>query len=552
MEVALYARVSSEKQDIENSVSAQMRALHKYALDREYTVVAEYVDEAESGKSANRPAFQDMIRDAKNSPPPFTGILVWKLSRFARDIETSIVYKSLLKKQGVKVISINEQFDDSPSGFLYEHMMEVIDDFYSRNLSQDVTRGMREVAQRGFWVASGVPYGFKRVKVDDGSSQRSKLEIEMDYATVVKRIFDQAGRSVGVKKIAADLNEDGVPSPTGKKWGRSHVHAILKNEVYIGTLVWGVGRPDHEPSQPAVRVENAFPKLVTKKLFRRVRSSLASRSPKLLPPRSVTSQYLLSNLVKCGKCKSTMFGLAAKSGKYHYYTCANRYRTGDCATRAIPVAQLDTVVLDAIRTKILQPDHMQKLVKLVEKEQRALRKESHTKVRTLTKSLSDVERRLAKNYEALESGSVSIDDLAPRIRELRGDQKDLVASIRDSKSPDRKTNVPSVDDITHALENFGDVMSTGSQGEQKEFVRGLVTQVVKSDDRALIRYRLPDGKSARQRDVLDIVPHGGAGGIRTLYLFNAIEALSQVSYSPVFMRGGRFNDCDFTLFEMPN
>lgn len=511
MEVALYARVSSEKQDVDNSVSAQLRALHKYAFDREYVVVAEYVDEAESGKSANRPAFQDMIREAKNSPPPFTGILVWKLSRFARDIETSVVYKSLLKKQGVKVISINEPFDDSPSGFLYEHMMEVIDDFYSRNLSQDVTRGMREVAQRGFWVASHVPYGLKRVKVDDGQSQRSKLEIDKENAPVIKRIFDQAGRSVGVKKIAADLNEDGVPSPAGKKWGRSRVHAILRNEVYIGTLVWGVGRKDNEPSQPAVRVENAFPRLVTKKLFRKVQSSLASRSPKLVPPRSVTSQYLLSNLVKCSRCRSTMFGLAAKSGKYHYYTCANRYRTGDCTARAIPVAQLDTAVLDAIRTQILQRDHLEKLVKLVETEQRALRKESYARVGTFTKALADVERRLAQNYEALESGSVSVDDLAPRIRELREDQKKLTASIRESKSPGGKANsAPSVDDIIHALENFGDVMATGSQGEQKQFIRGFVTQIVKSDDRAVIRYRLPDGKSARQKEVLDIAPRGGA------------------------------------------
>ena len=124
-----------------------------------------------------------------------------------------------------------------------------------------------------------------------------------------------------------------------------------------------------------------------------------------------------------------MFGLAAKYGKYHYYTCANRYRTGDCVTKAIPVAQLDEVVLDAIRTKILQRNHLEKLVKLVETEQKALRKESHARVGTLTKALSDVERRLAQNYEALESGSVSSDALPPRTRDLRGRQAKCAASI---------------------------------------------------------------------------------------------------------------------------
>lgn len=235
MDVALYARVSSEKQDVDNSVSAQMRALHKFALDRGYAVVAEYVDEAESGRSANRPAFLDMIREAKHSPPPFTGILVWKLSRFARDIETSIVYKSLLKRHGVKVVSINEQFDDSPSGYLFEHMMEVIDDFYTLNLSQN------RQGECVRWLSGGS--GWHRVsrmalvKFEDGVKQRSKLEVDKEHAPVVRRIFEQAGRSVGVKNIAAGLNEDGVPSPTGKRWGRSRVHAILKNEAYIGTLV---------------------------------------------------------------------------------------------------------------------------------------------------------------------------------------------------------------------------------------------------------------------------------------------------------------------------
>jgi len=124
-----------------------------------------------------------------------------------------------------------------------------------------------------------------------------------------------------------------------------------------------------------VRVEDTFSKLVTKKLFRKVQRLLSSRSPKAIPPRSVTSQYLLSNLLRCNKCNSKMFGVGAKSGQYHYYTCANRYRTGEYPAKSIPVTQLDTAVLDAIRTRILQQDHPEKLVRLVRKEQKALRRE---------------------------------------------------------------------------------------------------------------------------------------------------------------------------------
>ena len=106
MKVVLYARVSSDKQDISLSISSQLRALREYAEKMGYQVVMEFVDEAESGRTIRRPVFQEMIRMARLKPPPFQGILVWKLSRFARNREDSMVYKSLLRKHGVRVVSI--------------------------------------------------------------------------------------------------------------------------------------------------------------------------------------------------------------------------------------------------------------------------------------------------------------------------------------------------------------------------------------------------------------------------------------------------------------
>ena len=150
MKVALYARVSSERQDIDLSISAQLKALREYASRNGQTVVKEYLDEAESGRSIDRPGFRQMIIAARQKPLPFEAILVWKLSRFARNREDSIIYKSLLRRQGIQVVSINEPVEDSPAGRLLEGIIEVIDEFYSANLSQDVLRGQAENASRGF------------------------------------------------------------------------------------------------------------------------------------------------------------------------------------------------------------------------------------------------------------------------------------------------------------------------------------------------------------------------------------------------------------------
>ena len=127
MRIAIYARVSSERQaEKDLSIPAQVKALKKYALNRQWDVVAEYIDEAESARSANRPAFKDMIAAAKSKVKPFDTILVWKLSRFARNREDSVIYKSLLKRQQISVISMNEQVDESPAGAMLEGIIEVI------------------------------------------------------------------------------------------------------------------------------------------------------------------------------------------------------------------------------------------------------------------------------------------------------------------------------------------------------------------------------------------------------------------------------------------
>ena len=164
MKVALYARVSSEKQDVDLSISAQLKSLRDYAIKNGHEVVREFIDEAESGKTTARPAFREMIATARRSQKPFDLILVWKYSRFARSREDSIVFKTMLRKNGIRVVSISEPAEDTPTGKLLEAMIESLDEFYSANLGEEVTRGMRESASRGFYISSQAPFGYRKVK----------------------------------------------------------------------------------------------------------------------------------------------------------------------------------------------------------------------------------------------------------------------------------------------------------------------------------------------------------------------------------------------------
>ncbi len=267
MKAALYARVSSDSQDIDLSISAQVKAIRDYAVRNEHDIVREFIDRAESGRTASRPAFKEMIALAKTKDPPFNAILVWKLNRFSRSRNDSVTYKILLRKKGIKVISINEPTDDTPSGQLLEGFIEVIDEFYSANLGQDIKRGMHENASRGFFNGSRPPYGFHRKGVHDGAKTRYKLEPDPEDSPsvwIVRRIFDMAMNNTGCKEIAKTLNKEGCRTGTGQRWGKVTVHKILSNEAYCGTLVWG-GRPGHpaiRSGQPPIRVENTWPGII--------------------------------------------------------------------------------------------------------------------------------------------------------------------------------------------------------------------------------------------------------------------------------------------------
>jgi DNA invertase Pin-like site-specific DNA recombinase len=264
MNVALYARVSSDRQDVDLSISAQLRALRDFANRNGHRIVREFVDEAETGRNTTRPAFREMISIARRPNKTLDQVLVWKYSRFARSREDSILYKAMLKKAGVQVVSINEPFEDTPTGRLLEAIIESLDEFYSDNLGEEVTRGMRESAARGFYLSSRAPYGYRKVRVRDGAKERTKLELEPGEANIVGAVFKDIVGGRGLTEIVRELNKRGIPGPKGKDWGKTGLYFILTNELYTGVVVWGKNsKRGNEP----VRTENACPAIIDRDTF---------------------------------------------------------------------------------------------------------------------------------------------------------------------------------------------------------------------------------------------------------------------------------------------
>jgi site-specific DNA recombinase len=530
MKVALYARVSSEKQDVDLSISAQLKSLREYAARNGHEVIKEYVDESESGKTTARPAFREMISAARRSPKPFGLILVWKYSRFARSREDSIVFKTMLRKNGVRVVSITEPAEDTPTGKLLEAMIESLDEFYSANLGEEVIRGMRESASRGFYISAQAPFGYRKVKVNDGGKERPKLELELNQAHIVTRIFSLLLEGKGLMEIAKQLNKEGIAGPKGKGWIKTTIHKMLINEAYTGTLVWG--RNSVHDLSP-IRVDNAWPAIIDRDTFDRAQSLLKDRAPVNLHPKRVASRYLLSGLARCGHCGKNLVGHDAKSGRFTYYVCGTLLKKGtdSCPTRYLNRQQFENLVIDKIKEHVLTTDNLTRLVHMVNEEMDSLAIEYRQRSDNVINEIADVDRRLDRLYDALETGRIQLADLAPRIQQLRQRREQLQAARLqlEQELSARRVELADEETVAHCVSDLRNLLSESSLAERKSFVRSFVKEVKVTGDSVLLTYTipmLPKGLTEEMLPVLSIVHDGGEGGTRTPTPFEAHDPKS--------------------------
>ncbi len=525
---ALYARVSSDRQDVDLSIAAQMRALRDYAEKNGYVVAREYIDEAESGRIADRPQFRRMLDEASKPNAPFKEILVWKFSRFTRKREHVVAFKSMLRKRGIKVVSITEHADDTPTGKLMEAIIESVDEFYSENLAQEVTRGMREAASRGFWVSSRVPYGYRKIMVQDGAKKRPKLEPVEWEESLVRRMFRMAEVGKSVLDIVKTLNGDGIPSPRGKRWSKTAVHTILRNETYTGALVWGVAAKDK--AEP-VRVDDAFPAIVSRETYNQVAALLESRAPAKVNPRRVASSYLLSGLLMCEACKRALTGQESKSGQFAYYVCNSLMKRGqgECDSPRLNARRFERLVIDQIRENILTESNIRDLVKLVDEEMDGVAAEKRQRLETIEEEQVQVKRWLDRLYRAIETTDLEPADMAPRIREHRESLEKLQVAAEEARAmlSDRRVVLDDVETIATYARDMSEFLMSSDLTETKSFIRSFVNEVAVRPGSATIRYTIPMPQDSRipGRDmeemaladpVLRSVSDGGPSGIRTL------------------------------------
>lgn len=348
---AAYVRVSTDDQ-VEYSPDSQIAVIRERASKDGYIVPEEYVfqDDAISGKRADkRPQFMMLIAQSKEAKPPFDRIYVWEFSRFARNQEESIVYKNLLRKKGISVLSIKEPLADSPFASLIERIIEWMDEYYLINLATEVRRGMEEKAKRGEAMGNA-PYGYR---IDSGNKSYAIVPEEAD---IVRYIYAQYLSGSAVFAIAEDLNAKGLKTRRGKPVSVRWVRYILQNPIYCGKIRWSAdGKIKYNLSRSkrddsSMIHDGKHAPIVSEETFETVQERFRAIPDQKGKTRKYP-EYMLRGLVYCDTCGSVLTRRMTQYGK-PALQCSGFARGACAVSHFIVMDTAEEAVLSYLREAI--------------------------------------------------------------------------------------------------------------------------------------------------------------------------------------------------------
>ena len=329
----------------------------------------------------------------------------------------------------------------------------------------------------------------------------------------MREVFEKSLRGSGLKQICKELNDRGVTN-RGKRWYKGTLHYVLRNEAYTGTAVWG-RTSKGEKAQDPVRVEGAWPALISRELFDDVQQAMRERAPKVRRPARVGSRFLLSGLLKCGVCGRPYSAQGAKSGQFAYYICGTLFRegAGTCSARYLNAPKLEAFVVEKIRERILTEETIVELVTLVAEEIDAMAGELSGRLKVIEAELGDVRKRLERLYEAIETSELTLEVLSPRIMSLRHREEQLEAAREDAETQleQRRVELPNTEEIARYVADFRDFLQEGTISERKALICNFVEGIEVVGDEATLTYTVPmpnDGVTSESASVLDFVKSG--------------------------------------------
>ena len=404
-----YIRVSTREQAQRGgseegfSLPAQREANKRKAQSMGALVVKEFADRGESARSANRPELQKMLAYLKQDGG-IDYVIVHKLDRLARNRADDVEINRAFEEAGVRLVSTSENIDQTPGGMLLHGIMSSIAEFYSRNLANEVIKGMGEKARNGGTLGKA-PLGYLNVRARDENGREVRtVALDEERAPLVRLAFTEyATGNWTVRQLADHLNTLGLSiPPTPRRCAKpittARLHKILRHPYYKGTI-----------SFQGVEYAGTHEPLVDEETWSHVQAMLDSHR---YGERQRIHNHFLKSTVVCGQCGARLSVQNAKNSKgtiYPYFVCARRCRLHDCAFRAVLIDVVEDRMVDLYRTIQLSAADRTQIEHYLHDELAQIEGDKAKAIRSLTTRRTNIEDRRRRLLHAHYEGAIPLD-----------------------------------------------------------------------------------------------------------------------------------------------
>ncbi len=415
-----YYRFSSHAQN-EASIDQQREAAENYARSRGLEIIKEYEDRAISGTTDDRPGFQQMLSEVDQIKP--AALIVWKTDRLGRDRYMVTMAKKTIRDAGCRIHYVAEAIpgdgDDSPEAGLMEDLLDAMAAFYSKQLRQNITRGMRYNAENALFNGHNI-LGYKK-------GEDKKYVIDPEKAPVVQRIFEDYAAGKPMAHIAEELNAKGITTSRGGKFTVNGLRSVLHNDAYTGIYRYS-----------DIVIEGGMPVLISNELFDRAQRRFAENKRKGGQrahglDENDMPRFWLTGKLYCGKCGHNMFGISgtSKTGMIHYYYACSQMRKHSCTKKSVKKKRIEELVIDVLAGFLEDTENLMSLAV----DAAAYYRRYYVDLKYLEgleTSKKENEKALANLLKAIEAG-VFTETTQTRMLELEERRKALTEAIEAEK-----------------------------------------------------------------------------------------------------------------------
>ena len=532
---ALYARVSSDRQKENHTISSQVAALVEYADNHGYLVPPEwrFQDEGYSGATLLRPGLE-ALRDL-SAAGHIQAALIFSPDRLSRKYAYQVLLTEELSRCGVEVVFLKAPSGETPEDQLLVQFQGMIAEYERAQIAERSRRGKRHRAQQGsINVLSGAPYGYRYIKKSDiTAAYYEVLEPEAAVVRLVYEAYTQQGLSINA--IARMLNERQIPTKTGTtRWERSTVWGLLRNPAYCGRACYGktelrprqrITRPLRQRNGMASRnsanherprqdwIEIAVPALISEETFALAQEQLEQN--KRHSPRRTLEPSLLQGMLVCERCGYGLYRTSTQTsaGRLYYYRCigsdAYRHLKGAvCENPPVRQDQLDAVVWTEIVRLLEDPKIIQEELN---RRLEAVRNADPLKRRQ--EQLHRDRARLSKSMDRLliayQDGLMSLEQLRGRMPELRRQDQAIQAELQslETAAADQTKYLRLVETLGDFRGRLQARANTLGVPQRQKILRLLVKEVVVGRDTITMRHSIRISTSGPDPNLDPRPPH---------------------------------------------